>query len=249
MRRPDELPPTAAESRDGFESTAWSLVLAAAQDVDDGAVVNRLCRKYWRPIYVFARRSGLAPADAEDVTQEFFAYFLAREWLKQADPARGSFRAFLLTLFRNFHANYRRRQAAEKRGGGVVAEPLFDATAAEQGFSAMASLEADPAQAYERTWASCLLDTALERLALEQQQVGHAARFEVLRPFVAQPPQPGDYERLSEALGLPRGRIAVLVHRHSRRFAELIRIEIADTLADRQGVEEELRVLLAAISR
>src|SRR2546421_5726472 len=109
------LPPP--KSVDGFGSTAWSLVLAASRNDDGGPALNRLCRKYWKPVYTYARRSGLPAPDAEDVTQDFFAYLLERSWLKQVNPARGSFRAFLLTLFRNFLANHRRRQRAFKRSG------------------------------------------------------------------------------------------------------------------------------------
>src|SRR5258708_19146260 len=94
-----------AEPTDGFGSTAWSIVLAAAQDSGGGRALDRLCRRYWRPIYMFARGSGLLRCDAEDATQDFFSYLLAGEWLKQADPDRGSFRAYLLTLMRNFLSN------------------------------------------------------------------------------------------------------------------------------------------------
>jgi len=99
---------------DGFGSTAWSIVLAAARDVDGGAALDRLCRRYWRPVYTFARGSGLLRCDAEDATQDFFSHLLAGEWLKQADPNRGSFRAYLLTLMRNFLANRRRHDHAQK---------------------------------------------------------------------------------------------------------------------------------------
>src|SRR5882724_2656278 len=104
--------PLPVQSVDGFGSTAWSLVLNAAKEDFGGEALDRLCRKYWKPIYTFARRSGLSAADAEDITQDFFAYLLERSWIKQADPLQGSFRAFLLTLYRNFSANHRRRQGA-----------------------------------------------------------------------------------------------------------------------------------------
>src|ERR1700678_22940 len=109
--------PQADVTSDGFASTTWSLILAAGNAADDGRALERLCGKHWRPIYVFARRSGLSPADAEDATQEFFIELLEREWLKKADPSRGSFRAFLLTLLRNFLSNRRRVSQAERRGG------------------------------------------------------------------------------------------------------------------------------------
>ena len=101
---------------DGFGTTTWSLVIAAGKGDDGGEALERLCRKHWRPIYVFIRRSGLSPADAEDATQEFFIILLERGWLKQADPKRGSFRAFLLTLLRNFPVQSQTRQPGEKEG-------------------------------------------------------------------------------------------------------------------------------------
>ncbi len=233
---------------DGFASTAWSIVLAAAQDSDGGAALDRLCRRYWKPVYTFARSSGLARADAEDATQDFFSYLLAREWLKEADPHRGSFRAFLLTLMRNFLSNRRRHDHAQKRGGTAPALS-FDADGCERELAALPTLEADPASAYEKAWAACVLQSALDRLTVEQAQTGEPARFELLRPYLTQPPAPGDYERLGATLGLARNRIAVLIHRHSRRFAELIRSEVAETLSDRTNLDAELRQLLDVMSR
>jgi RNA polymerase sigma-70 factor (ECF subfamily) len=237
-----------SEQGDGFASTAWSIVLAAARDPAGGSALDRLCRRYWKPIYMFARRSGLSPCDAEDATQDFFSYFLAREWLKQADPQRGSFRAFLLTLMRNFLANRRRRDQAQKRGGAVQTLPL-EFEACERELAALAASELDPVQAYERSWANCVLQAALDRLASEREEAGESARFAQLRPFLTETPEPHDYEHLSETLGLPRARLAVIIHRHSRRFAELIRSEVAETLVDRAGLEVELRGLLNAIAR
>lgn len=237
----------AAEEANGFGSTAWSIVLAAAQDSGSGAALDRLCRRYWKPVYAFARRSGLQRSDAEDATQDFFAYLLAGEWLKQAHPDRGSFRAYLLTLMRNFLSNRRRHDYAQKRGG--TRPPLsLDTDESERELASLASAEADPARAYERTWAGCVLQAALERLATEQSLGGGGARFEALRPYLTQSPATGDYERLSQSLGLPRNQIAVIIHRHSRRFAELIRSEVADTLADRSGLEPELRRLIEVIA-
>jgi RNA polymerase sigma-70 factor (ECF subfamily) len=197
---------------------------------------------------MYVRRSGTLRADAEDATQDFFVYLLNREWIKQADPQRGSFRAFLLTLLGNFLSNRRRHDRALKRGGAVETLPL-DTEVCERELDTLAANEIDPVEAYERSWAHCVLDAALERLAAEKEQAGDHARFAKLRPFLTQPPGPGDYERLSETLGLPRARVAVILHRHSRRFAELIRSEVAETLVDRTGLEVELRGLLAAIAR
>ena len=241
------LQSSAVGPTNGFASTAWSVVLAAAQDSGGGVALDRLCRRYWRPAYTFARRSGLQRWDAEDATQDFFSHLFAGEWLKQADPNRGSFRAFLLTLMRNFLANRRRHDHAQKRGG---AEPPLSLNTddCERELASLAAVDADPARAYERAWAGCVLQAALERLAEEQTVIGGSARFEALRPYLTQSPEAGDYERLGQVLGLSRNQVAVIIHRHSRRFAELIRSEVADTLVDRTELDMELRRLLEAIA-
>jgi RNA polymerase sigma-70 factor (ECF subfamily) len=45
-------------------------------------------------VYVFI--AGAAIDDASDLTQEFFARLLEKNYLKEADPVRGRFRSFLL---------------------------------------------------------------------------------------------------------------------------------------------------------
>lgn len=241
------LQSSVAGPTDGFGSTVWSVVLAAANDSRGGAALDRLCRRYWRPAYTFARRSGLPRWDAEDATQDFFSHLLAGEWLKQADPDRGSFRAFLLTLMRNFLSNRRRHDHAQKRGGTVPSLSL-DTDDCERDLASLATADADPARAYERAWAGCVLQAALDQLAGEQTAPTGDARFEALRPYLTQSPEAGDYERLSRTLGLSRNQIAVIIHRHSRRFAELIRREVAETLVDRADLDLELRRLLEVMS-
>jgi len=233
---------------DGFSSTTWSLVIAAGQDEDGGKALERLCRKHWRPIYIFVRCSGLSPSDAEDATQEFFIELLEREWLKKADPSRGSFRAYLLSLLRNFLANRRRVSLAKRRGGGATILPL-DGIEGERELAKLSVTDSDPAGAYEASWANGVLTTAWERLEKEQNEAGKALLFELLRAFVTQAPGAGDYQRLSDELGMRRGQIALLIHRLNRRFTELIRAEVAETLADRSELDAELRFLLKVSSR
>lgn len=239
--------PLAADTAGGFGSTAWSLVLAASRNDDGGPALDRLCRKYWKPVYTFARRSGLPVADAEDATQDFFAYLLERSWLKHVDPERGSFRAFLLTLFKNFLANQRRRQRALKRGG-LEADLSFDTGSIERELAAAAD-QLDPAASYDRAWATCVLQTTLVRLAQEQTTAGKAGSFEKLRPFLTQRPGTGDYDRLGNELGVTRNQVTLLIHRLSRRFAELIRIEVSDTVSNPAEVDTELHYLLATLAR
>jgi RNA polymerase sigma factor (sigma-70 family) len=247
MSGKDSKPPADVTS-DGFGSTTWSLVLEAGKSEDGSPALERLCKKHWRPIYVFSRRSGLSTADAEDATQEFFIELLEREWLKKADPGRGSFRAFLLALLRNFLANRRRVSQSERRGGKATILSL-DGVDAERELVALAVKIADPSQAYEASWANGVLRTAWDRLAREQKDAGKMTVFESLRAFVTQTPATGDYQRLSEQLGMRRGQIALLIHRLNRRFTELIRAEVAETLVDRSELDNELRFLLEVSSR
>jgi RNA polymerase sigma-70 factor (ECF subfamily) len=233
---------------DGYSSTTWSVVLAAGKGEDGGKAIERLCRKHWRPIYVYARRSGLSPSDAEDATQEFFMEFLEREWLKQADPSRGRFRTFLFTLLKNFLSNRRRIASAAKRGGAAIFLSL-DESEGEKELTSLSGRFADPAAAFEASWWNSLLEAAWGRLSQEQNESGKSATFEALRPFVTQSPEQGDYQRLSEELGMRKGQVAVIVHRLNRRFAELIRAEVAETLVDRADLDVELRVLCESSSR
>lgn len=226
-------------------TTNWSLILAAqSSDEQRAGALAKLCRLYWQPLYVFARRGGFAPADAEDATQDFFAKMLAQDWLAQLDPEKGRFRGFLYQSM-SFHlSELRRHQQAEKRGGRAVHVPL-DTEAAEQRYLAAASpAGADPAAGFDLAWACTILDHALARLVAEEQAAGRQARFAALQPFLTRPPTSGDYNRLCGELGVARSTVAVLVHRLGRRYRELVRAVVADTLADPADLDAELRHLL-----
>src|ERR1051326_1759609 len=148
-------PPVRAETPlpDGFGSTEWSLVLAAS--TDSGPALDRLCRAYWRPVYIYMRASGVDRMEAEDLTQDFFADMLQRDWLKRADPDRGSFRAFLRSSARLFLNNRRRVARASKRGGDKLPISL-DAESVENKLSSQIAEQPDPAELYERSWAECV---------------------------------------------------------------------------------------------
>lgn len=242
----DAPTPARDDDLDGFGSTHWSLVLQAQRNEDQGAALNKLCRTYWRPVYVFSRRQGLGEHDAEDATQEFFAHILERAWLDRVGEERGSFRGFLYALLRNFLANRRRHAQAQKRGGDVVLAASFSADRPE--LENIVARELDPAAAFDQVWAMSVRRVALERLAREQEGAAQSARFAALRPFLVHPPSSGDYDRLAHELGQTRNQLAVALHRLSRRYSELIRTEVSATLEDPANVEIELRGLIAALS-
>ena len=234
----------ATSAPNGFATTEWSLVLASTEG---GPALDRLCRTYWQPVYVYVCATGLEREDAQDATQEFFADMLRRDWLKIVDRDRGSFRAFLRSSVRLFLNNRRRHLLAQKRGGGEIPWQL-QSEEGDHAFDHSLTEATDPAELYEQAWANCVLEIALSRLGAEQANAGRSGPYERLREYVTSAPAPGDYERIAQELGTSTGQVAVLVHRLSRRFAELIRAEVAATLADPREVETELRYLLRLVS-
>lgn len=248
-RRPPGSPPSPPEpSLDGLGSTEWSLVLSAS--TGGKPALDRLCRTYWPAVYVFVRASGIDRTEAEDATQDFFADMLRREWLARVAPEQGSFRAFLRVSVRNFLSNRWRRADAQKRGNGAPLLAL-DSELIEREIAGLASHAIDPATAYEQRWADCVLQVCMDRLASEQTKAGagSATRYEKLRPFLTRMPTVGEYAQISEELKLSQTQVAMAVHRLSRRFADLIRAEVAATLADRNDIEGELRYLMQLVSQ
>lgn len=239
---PDELP-------DGFATTQWSLVFAARGDNVSSSreALGRLCRVYWLPVFVFVRRSGLSRADAEDVTQSFFADILARDWIERADPERGSFRGFLRASVRRFLRQEWRAAAAEKRGGHLMRVELDAVERAERHLSAGEG-DLEPDAAFDRDWAQTVLAQAMDRLAAEQPDERRRSLFEACRPYLLHPSPAGAYDEIAQRFGIARGTVAVTVHRLNKRYRELVRAEVADTVARPEDVESELRHLLQAVS-
>jgi RNA polymerase sigma factor (sigma-70 family) len=236
---------------DTFLTTRWSVVAAAggqrpAPPADVRAALSELCAAYWPPLYAFARRRGSSPADAADLVQDFFARLLEKGDLADADPQRGRFRAWLLTAFKHHASNLRDRERALKRGGGKAPLPL-DAGDAEQRFGPQLADPRTPEAEFERRWALLVLDRALQRLTAEQQRAGKTRELEALRPFLVAGEEGAPYAQIAERLGRSEGAIKVAVHRLRRRYGELLREEVAGTLADEREVEEELRDLTRAL--
>ena len=239
---------------DTFLTTRWSVVAAAGRGqpgrsapAEVRAALSELCAAYWPPLYAFARRRGSAPDEAADHVQDFFARLLEKGDLAAADPQRGRFRAWLLTAFKHHASNVRDRERAQKRGGGRA--PLsLDAAEAEQRFGPQLTDPRTPEAEFERRWALLVLDRALERLAVEQRRAGKARELDELRPVLVAGEEGAPYAEIAERLGRSEGAVKVAVHRLRRRYGELLREEVAGTLADEREVEEEIGALLRALS-
>ena len=231
-----------------FHTTHWSVVLAAGRDssADARKALDQLCRVYWYPLYAYVRRSGHSPADAQDLTQEFFAHFLEKQHFRHADPQRGKFRNFLLTSLRNFLAHEWERSKAAKRGGGHI-HISWDQTSAEDRYGLEAVSELTPDKVFEQRWALALFQQALLRLRDECAADGKADLFAHLKGFLSDKPEEGAYAEAANALKMSTGAVTVAVHRLRQRYGELVREEIAHTVADPAEVQEELRYLVTLV--
>ncbi len=233
---------------DNFTTTNWSVVLAAGQ-TDYGraaAALERLCRKYWYPIYAFIRRRGSDGHEAEDLTQAFFTHLLEKETLKRVNRQKGKFRSFLLAAVTNFLANEWDKKQTLKRGGQSQIVSL-DEMAAEELYSHEPAGSLTPEKLFERRWAFTLVDQVLARLKEECIAADRAKLFAKLEPGLTGEINPGLYAEWAAALGMSEGAVRVAVHRFRRRFGELLRSEIAHTVATPEEVDEEIRHLFAAI--
>jgi RNA polymerase sigma-70 factor (ECF subfamily) len=229
-----------------FPATKWSVIAASRQPSGQGcrAALETLCGAYWYPLYSYARRQGANPEDAQDLTQGFFARLLEKHYLVDFDRERGRFRTFLLTAFRHYLTNERDRQRTQKRGSGRVIVPL-DVEDAERCYRLEPSHNVTPEKIYERVWAMTLLERALTRLRIE---AGSTPHFDTLRVYLTGNSSGPSYRELAATLDTTEAALKVAVHRLRRRFAILLRQEIADTVTGSEEADDELRYLLSVLS-
>lgn len=234
---------------DVFHTTRWTMVLAAGRPggrVADEAFAE-LCGAYWFPLYAYVRRCGHGKEDAEDLTQSFFAGLLLRRDFDVLDAGNGRFRAYLLAAMKHFLANERDRRNRLKRGGGTVHFPL-DWQNADSRFQ-IADLSAlTPDAAFDREWALELLGRVIPRLREEFVAEGKGERFESLKVFLTLGKGEISYAEPAAELEMSDSALRVAVHRLRKRYRELLREEVAQTLSDASMVAEELAVLLGAFT-
>ena len=240
---------TAADRRPVFATTRWSVVLAARRSPSPEAAqaLESLCRAYWYPLYAYVRRQGHAPHDAQDLTQEFFCRLLEKRWLDAADPDRGRLRSFLIVTLKRFLANAGRRASAQRRGGGQPAVPLDTALAESRLAAETATLP--PEVSFDQQWALTLLELTIDRLRREFTAGGRGGDFELLKSCLLAERGAIDYAALARQLGVAEGAARVAAHRLRKRFREIYREEIAQTLANGADLEEEVRYLAAVLAR
>jgi RNA polymerase sigma factor (sigma-70 family) len=225
-------------SDDFFATTRWTMVMTAGES--GGAALGELCESYWFPVYAYVRRRGHAKEDAEDLTQGFFASLLARGDIAGLRRENGKFRAFLLAAMKHYLANEHDKRQRLKRGGGALHLSL-DWQQADQRFSLADESSCSPDAAYDREWATALLERVLVAMAAESDD-----RFPHLKSYLSLEHEQIPYSAAAAALGLDEGAVRVAVHRLRKRYRQLLRQEVARTLADPQMVDEELHSLMEA---
>jgi RNA polymerase sigma factor (sigma-70 family) len=244
----DQREATSSE-RHFLNTTHWSIVIAAgqSQSPQSDSALATLCETYWYPLYAFVRRQGFNAEKAEDLTQDFFAKLLEKNYVGDADQQRGRFRSFLLTALKHFLSNERDRVRAKKRGGGRVAISL-DFPIAEDRYQCEPSDPMTPGRLYERRWALTLLERVLNLLRDEYSLAGNLALFDALKGHLTREKGSIPYREVAEILGLSEGAVKVAVHRLRRRYRDLLESEIAHTVSDTADVEDEMRQLFTALS-
>lgn len=235
-----------------FATTRWTLVLEAARhgETDTDSTARRalagLCARYRPPLLAHALRRGLAPADAEDAVQGFFAALLRLESLATVEPSRGRFRTWLLAGLNHHLADLRDRDRAQKRGAQF--RPALDADAHREALDGAADPGPAPDLAFDRAWALALLQAVTDRLRAEQAAAGRAAHFDALAPCLAGRDAEAPHAALAARLGLSEPALRVALHRLRQRYRQLLREEIAHTVARPEDIDDELRHLIAAVS-
>jgi RNA polymerase sigma factor (sigma-70 family) len=231
-----------------FATTHWSEVLTAGGVSSPAAqeALEQLCRTYWYPLYAYVRRQGHSPEDAQDLTQAFFAFILDKQVVGQADPQKGRFRSFLLSSLKHFLADERDRAFAQKRGGGKEVISL-DAHRAEEWYHREPADTLTPDRIFERRWAVTVLEQALAKMRAEQLSTGKADQFEVLADYLLEDTRRANYSGAADRLRLSHNAVAAAIYRLRKRYRELVRAEVAQTVASPSDLEEEVRHLFAAL--
>ncbi len=231
-----------------FATTHWSMVVAARRGASQEArqALSRLCEDYWYPLYAYIRRRGYQTSEAQDLTQGFFTHLLQKQTLQAADQTRGRFRSFLLTSLNHYLAHQWRHERAEKRGGRCQTISL-DVEEGERRYHLEPADPMTPENIFERRWAMTLLGKAVETLRSEYERGDKLHIFEALKVYLGGQDSTVPYEEIAQQLDTTQGAVKVAVHRLRQRCRDCLRREIAQTVAEPEDIDEELRHLFQAV--
>ncbi|MDD2707271.1 MAG: sigma factor [Verrucomicrobiae bacterium] len=235
--------------RADFPATHWSTVLTAGEEESSrvSGALERICEKYWYPLYAFVRRKGYPHAEAQDLTQQFLLHLLEKNSIRRARQERGKFRSFLLTSLNHFLADDWKRQSAQKRGGGQVIS-LDGLAEAEMRFQQEDGGEMRPDKAFEKAWAMTLLEKAMIRLRREWAEDGKETLFDLLKEFILAGPNLPPYRHLGGKCRMTEGALKMAVCRMRRQFREILCDEMGQTVEHPGEIEEEIRYFIKVMT-
>ena len=236
-----------------FASTRWTVVYQAADSKTSSehalSALSELCQIYWRPVYLFLRRQGIGPHDAQDLTQSFFAALIEDRTHARADQMKGRFRSFLLGTLKHFLAHAREHDRAQKRGGGAVPVQLDEAALSEVDAHAARCQNWSADGVFEREWAASLLRQSLDRLAREYEVAGKGALFEALKAHIKAGANAAvSYAEMAKRLGRAATTLRSDVARLRARYRAILREEVSGTVIDARDIDQELHHLREAMA-
>ncbi len=246
MSAPENGPSQTSVGDGWFKTTHWSVVLNAGRgdSPEATAALAKLCQTYWYPVYAFVRRLGNSPENAKDLTQEFFLRVIEKNYLKDVDCETGKFRSFLLVVLKRFLANEWDRANRQKRGGGRQILSL-DEQDTELRYLTEPVDDRTPEKLFEQRCALAVLEQVVSRLQAEMTEAGKAELFRELKDFLGG--EGGSYSEAAERLQMNEGALRTTVHRLRRRYREILREEIAGTVASPEQIEDEIRHLFLSL--
>jgi RNA polymerase sigma factor (sigma-70 family) len=236
-------------NRPRFATTHWSVVLAAGKSssTNQKQALETLCQSYWFPLYAFLRRRGYDNHQAEDFTQAFFAHILEKHSLRTADPKYGKFRSFLLIRIKGFLSDERDRAQAQKRGGGRKILSLSFQNAEGQ-YALEPADQLSPEMLFEKSWALTVLERTMDQLEADMAKKNKQKLFGHLKVYLTTEKDVIPYQDTATELDMTEGAIRVAVHRLRRQYRRLLRDEIAQTVGDKDKIDEEMECLFAALA-
>lgn len=224
-----------------FPQTRWSLIVDAHGE--DPEALATLCQQYWQPLYIYARRKGSNPEDAEDLTQGFFVHILSKDFFAKAVPERGRLRTLLLRSFQNYTINEWKKKTAEKRGGGVA--PLrIDAQPAEAWLEIDPESGVSPELEFERSWAREILQQARDALRETYAAAGKLKEFEAFADQLEIGKSERPYSEIAVELGIDADAARYIGFKLRQRFREQIEQTVTDTVATPEEAAEELNYVM-----
>ena len=249
MSNSDYLDPTRSGTG-RFATTHWSMVLAAGSPGSPRyhQALETLCKTYWFPVYLYLRQHGHNAHQAEDYTQGFLTYLLEKRALHRADPTCGRFRSFLLGTLKHFLTGERDRAKTQKRGGGCKMLSL-DFAEAETRYAIQPVDDLSPERLFDKYWALTVLNRTVGKLKAESENAGKQNQFSALKIYIASEGNSVPYRDVTAKLEMTEGAVKVAVHRLRKRYRELLRDEIAQTVDTEDQIDDEIQALFSAVAR